>query len=202
MTSNSYHIIHVDFILFRFHITISMCHVFYKFQFISSTCMACQIIFKTTYTYTMTNRNISKSYQIHTGSNRTDTQFNSFSFRFIYIFIFKSVATRIPDLTRLVDPSRSPIYSDIFNYLLKTFCFVLLNFVFKSVATRIPDLTRLVDPRRSPVYSDIFNYLLKTFCLVYSIIDFLITWKHFILGRPINIYNYQNEFTINAFIST
>ena len=46
MTSNSYHIIHVDFILYRFHITISMCHVFYKFQFISSTCMAYHIIFK------------------------------------------------------------------------------------------------------------------------------------------------------------
>ena len=59
VTSNSYHIIHVDFILFRFHITISLCHVFYKFQFLSSTCMAYHIIFKQTYTYTMANRTIS-----------------------------------------------------------------------------------------------------------------------------------------------
>ena len=46
LTSNSYHVIHVDFTLFRFHITISMCHIFYKFQFLSSTCMAYHIIFK------------------------------------------------------------------------------------------------------------------------------------------------------------
>ena len=44
---------------FRFHITISLCHVFYKFQFLSSTCMAYHIIFKQTYTYTMANRTIS-----------------------------------------------------------------------------------------------------------------------------------------------
>ena len=30
--------------------------------------------------------------------------------------------TRIPDLTRLADPSWSPVYSDIFNYLSKTCC--------------------------------------------------------------------------------
>ena len=59
MTSNSNHIIHVDFILFRFHITTSLCHVFYKFQFLSSTCMAYHIIFKRIYTYTMANRTIS-----------------------------------------------------------------------------------------------------------------------------------------------
>ena len=63
-----------------------------------------------------------------------------------------------------------------------------LVIVFKSVATRIPDSTRLADPSRSPVYSDIFNYLPKTCCLCYSILDFLITWKHFNLGKPINIY--------------
>ena len=42
-------------------------------------------------------------------------------FRFIKFFIFKSVATRIPDSTRKANPSKSPVYSDIFNYLLKTF---------------------------------------------------------------------------------
>ena len=35
-------------------------------------------------------------------------------------FVFKSVG-RNPDLTRLADPSRSLVYSDIFNYLIKTF---------------------------------------------------------------------------------
>ena len=61
-------------------------------------------------------------------------------------------------------------------------------FVFKSVATRIPDSTQLANPSRSLVYSDISNYLLKTCCLCYSILDFLITRKHFNLGKPINIY--------------
>ena len=67
------------------------------------------------------------------------------------------------------------------------------------VATRIPDSTRLADPSRSPVYSDIFNYLLKTFCLCYSIFDFLIKRKHFILGKPIYIYNFKRliTFTFN-----
>ena len=57
-------------------------------------------------------------------------------------FVFKSVATRIPDSTRLADPSRSPVYSDIFNYLLKTFCLVLLNFHFKNC--------RGLNPRPNP----------------------------------------------------
>ena len=47
---------------------------------------------------------------------------------FYSIFVFKSVATRIPDSTRLADPRRSPVYSGIFNYLLKTFCWVLFHF--------------------------------------------------------------------------
>ena len=46
-------------------------------------------------------------------------------FRLINFFLFKSVATRIPDLTRLADPSWSPVYSDIFNYLSKTFVYVI-----------------------------------------------------------------------------
>ena len=56
---------------------------------------------------------------------------------FIYIFItfsffFKSVATRIPGSTRRADPNWSPVYSDIFNYLIKTFslCYFSLGFRF------------------------------------------------------------------------
>ena len=36
-------------------------------------------------------------------------------------FSFKIVVARIPNLTWLADPSQSPVYSDIFNYLIKTF---------------------------------------------------------------------------------
>ena len=70
--------------------------------------------------------------------------FKTFCFVILNFFVFKSVATRIPDLTRLADPRWSPVYSDVFN---QSIHFILLNFfIFKSVATRIPDLTRLADP--------------------------------------------------------
>ena len=51
--------------------------------------------------------------------------------------------TRIPDSTRSADPSRSPVYSDIFNYLLKIFCLVLLTFCFQK--------RRDPNPRLDPV---------------------------------------------------
>ena len=53
---------------------------------------------------------------------------------FFKIFVFISVATRIPDSTRLADPSRSPVYSDIFNYLIKTFClyYSILDFLIRG----------------------------------------------------------------------
>ena len=38
------------------------------------------------------------------------------------------------------NPSRSPVYSDIFNYLLKTFCLVLLNFRFQKCRDPNPSL--------------------------------------------------------------
>ena len=157
MTSHSYHIIHVNFILFRFHITISLCHVFYKFQFLSSTCMAYHIIFKQTYTYTMENRTISSHIRYIQGQIRRipihnrlillsrpkplikslvaitfhdlGCPFNPFSYHFIKFSFSKNVATRIPYLTRLADPSWSPVYSDIFN---QNIYIVLLNFYFQK----------------------------------------------------------------------
>ena len=54
-----------------------------------------------------------------------------------YIFIFKSVATRIPDLTRLADPSWSPVYSDVFN---QNIHFILLNFHFQKCRDPNPRL--------------------------------------------------------------
>ena len=52
---------------------------------------------------------------------------------FIYLFIFKSVATRIPGPTRMVDPNRSPVYSDRFHLsyqkiLLMSFRFRVFNY--------------------------------------------------------------------------
>ena len=81
------------------------------------------------------------------------------------------------------------------------FSYRFIKFSFSKVSRPEsgPDSTQLADPNRSPVYSDIFNYLLKTFCLCYFILDFLITRKHFILGKPINIYKFKRliTFTFN-----
>ena len=54
---------------------------------------------------------------------------------FIYVllcFLFQNVVTQIPGPTRMADPNRSPVYSDIFNYLIKTFslCYFSLGFRF------------------------------------------------------------------------
>ena len=58
--------------------------------------------------------------------------FNSFYLHFYYVFFFKSVVTRIPGSTRRADPNRSSVYSDVFNYLIKTFslCYFSLGFRF------------------------------------------------------------------------
>ena len=48
-----------------------------------------------------------------------------------------------PTRTGLADPSRSLVYSNIFNYLLKIFCLVLLNFRFQKC--------RDLNPRLDPV---------------------------------------------------
>ena len=58
--------------------------------------------------------------------------FNSFYLHFYYVFFFKSVATRISGPTRREDPNRSPVYSNVFNYLIKTFslCYFSLGFRF------------------------------------------------------------------------
>ena len=77
MTSNSYHITHAGFILFRFHhyhvrIT-SMCHVFYSCNSYLVHVLQVRSYSEQTYTYTMASQNISRSYQIHTGSYQTYT---------------------------------------------------------------------------------------------------------------------------------
>ena len=55
-------------------------------------------------------------------------------FRFIKFLFSKVSRPRIPDLTRLADPSWSPVYSDIFNYLSKTccLCYSILDLLIKQ----------------------------------------------------------------------
>ena len=47
-------------------------------------------------------------------------------FHLFVVFFFKNVATRIPGPTRMEDPNWSPVYSNVFIYLIKTFIYVLL----------------------------------------------------------------------------
>ena len=55
--------------------------------------------------------------------------FNFFLFTFYYVFFFKGVATRIPGSTRRAGPNRSPVYFDVFIYLIKHL-FMLYHFRF------------------------------------------------------------------------
>ena len=50
-----------------------------------------------------------------------ESPFNSFHLHFITFSFSKIIPTRIPSPTRMVDPNRSPVYSDFFIYLIKTF---------------------------------------------------------------------------------
>ena len=65
-------------------------------------------------------------------------------------FVFKSIATRILDSTQLADQSWSPVYSDIFNYLLKTFCLVLVNFCFQKCRDPNPRLDQVGESKLEP----------------------------------------------------
>ena len=51
------------------------------------------------------------------------------SFNYFYLlFFFKSVTTRVPDLTRMVDPNRNPVYSDRFYLSYQNILFVSFHF--------------------------------------------------------------------------
>ena len=56
--------------------------------------------------------------------NLGDARLILFIFRVIK-FSFSKVSPRIHGLTRMADPSRSPVYSDVFIYLIKTFYYVI-----------------------------------------------------------------------------
>ena len=64
--------------------------------------------------------------------NPGDTRFISFIFFVIKFSFSKMFAIRIPSPTQMADPNRSPVYSDVFNYLVKTFslCYFSLGFRF------------------------------------------------------------------------
>ena len=119
----------------------------------------------------------------------------SFFFFVLLIFIFKSVATRIPYLTRLADPSWSPVYSDVFN---QSIHFILLNFFyFQKCRDPNPRLDPVGGSKLEPGLLRHFQLSFQNICLCYSILDFLITRKHFFSGNPINTYNFKGPLTFS-----
>ena len=100
--------------------------------------------------------------------------------------------TRIPYLTRLADPSWSPVYSDVFN---QNIYFVLLNFSFQKCRDPNPQLDPVGGSKLEPGLLRHFQLSFQNICLCYSILDFLITRKHFFSGNPINTYNFKRPLT-------
>ena len=107
----------------------------------------------------------------------------------------KSVTARIPDSTRLVNPSRSPVYSDIFNYLLKTFCLVLLNFRFQKCRVPNPRLDPVGESKPEP--SLLRHFQLSSQNILFVLFHFrLFNYAealHF--GNPINVYKFKRSIT-------
>ena len=114
-------------------------------------------------------------------------------------FHFQKCRDPNPVSTRLADLSQSPVYSDVFNYHLKTFCLVLLNFHFQKCCDPNPRLDPVGGSKHEPG-------LLRHFQL--SSQNILFVLLHFRLfnymealnfGNPINIYKFKRPiaFTFN-----
>ena len=101
-----------------------------------------------------------------------------------------------PTRPGLADPSWSQVYSDIFNYLLKTFCLVLLNFLFQKC--------RDPNPRLDPVGgSKLESGLLRHFQLSsQNILFMLFHFRLFNYAEALHFGQAHKHLQNNAFIST
>ena len=91
-----------------------------------------------------------------------------------------------------MDPSWSPVYSDVFN---QNIYFVLLNFSFQKCRDPNPRLDPVGGSKLEPDLLRHFQLSFQNICLCYSILDFLITRKHFFSGNPIYTYNFKRPLT-------
>ena len=141
------------------------------------------------FTSTMANRNISKSYQIHTGQIRL-------IHRLIHLVIvllnfrFQKCRDSNPQLDPVGGSKPEPGLLRHFQLSSQIILFGFIKFSFSKLSrpespTR-PGWRIQTGARFTPTFSIIFS---KHFVWFYSILDFLTTRKHFILGKPINIYN-------------
>ena len=95
-----------------------------------------------------------------------------------------------------MNPSRSPVYSDIFNYLLKTFCLVLLNFRFQKCRDPNPRLDPVGESKPEPG-------LLRHFQLYsQNILFVLFHFRLFNYAEALHYGQAHKYLQNNAFIST
>ena len=76
---------------------------------------------------------------------------------------------------------------------------MLLNFLFQKCRDPNPRLDLVGGSKSKPRLLRHFQLSYQNIWLVLFILDFVITRKHFILGKPINIYNFKGLiiFTLN-----
>ena len=103
-----------------------------------------------------------------------------------------SVATPEPDPTRLAGPNRNP--GDARLILLVS---VLLNFLFQKCRDSNPRLDPVGGSKPEPGLLRHFQLSYQNIWLVLFILDFVISRKHFILGKLINIYTFKKTHNIH-----
>ena len=118
---------------------------------------------------------------------------NPFCFRFIN-FHFQKCRDPNPLLDPIGGSRWSPVYSDVFN---QNIYFVLLNFSFQKCRDPNPRLDPVGGSKLEPGLLRHFQLSFQNICLCYSILDFLITRKHFFSGNPINTYNFKGPLTFS-----
>ena len=98
-----------------------MCHVFYRLQFISSTCITGQIISEQTYTYTMASRNRSESYLIYTRPYQTYT--DTYQIQTLVHSRYKSHQIHIPSSYRFKTYQKTNRFIGLYHNHIQTYTY-------------------------------------------------------------------------------
>ena len=115
------HIIYVCKHLFSFFLFIYLFIYFFIFFFFFSFCFSSYI-----YRYTLCSDPRAQPDPIGESEPKPQGRpFNYFYLHFISFSFSKNVTTQILGPTRMADSNRSPVYSDIFIYLIKKFYYVI-----------------------------------------------------------------------------
>ena len=139
MTSNSYHITHVCFILFRFQIIIMFLLLPCVMSFTGCNSYLLHVCLvrsysEQTYPYTMANRNRSESYQIHTRSNQTYT--DTYHIRTLVLSRYISQQIHIPGSRRFRTYPKTNRFIGLYHNHIQTYTYSCqgIRFVFLYVS--------------------------------------------------------------------